>query len=44
MLHDINDKMNFIKNMFVEYHGFKRNNEISELLTMYTTKIYDIQL
>jgi FkbM family methyltransferase len=35
VLNDINDKLHFVKNMFVEYHGtFKRNYEIAELLTI----------
>jgi FkbM family methyltransferase len=35
VLNDIKDKLHFVKNMFVEYHGnFNQNNEIVELLNM----------
>jgi len=35
VLNDINDKLHFVKNMFVEYHGiFEQNNEVAELLSL----------
>jgi FkbM family methyltransferase len=45
VLNDINDRLHFVRNMFVEYHGtFKQNNEIAELLTLITRSGFSLYI